>query len=168
MQPRNVLARRCRPTTKSYRSAVKQIVLSVQAEHQLNDQELADRLGCSKSTVKNARTEMTNLDGVTLANVEYEFGPAALDPFLALGGSRAIPVLETVGEDADSTATLHLSFVVHALIEAQMPTSPGGAAIKACELRPILNQLRDARTALDALIDIAEQPPARLASTGTN
>jgi len=88
----NVLPRRSRPTKKSYRSAVKQIVLAIQAEHGLNDPELAERLGCSAPTIANARRENTNLDGVTLANIEYEFGPSALDPFLALGGSRGVPL----------------------------------------------------------------------------
>lgn len=162
MRDRNVLARRERPTTKSYRAAVKQIVLDLQSEFGLNDQELADRLGCSRGTIKNARAEAADLNGVTLANIEYEFGPAALDPFLALGGSRAVPTLSAAG--AEGRASLHLSGVLHALIEAQHPDSDGGATITRAELVPILHELRDARTALDALIEITEAPAVRPAS----
>lgn len=151
MQPANVLARRSRPTTKSYRSAVKQIIMGVQAQHGLHDGELAERLGCSAGTIKNARTEATNLDGVTLANVEYEFGPAALDPFLALGGSRAVPK-DCSDEDAQD-ATFRLSEALHLLIAAQSPSSEGGIKITNAEIAAVLPQLRQARQTLDMLIE---------------
>lgn len=153
MQRSNVLSRRCRPTTKSYRGAVKKIVLGLQAQHELNDPELAERLGCSAGTVKNARTEATNLDGVTLANIEYEFGPAALDPFLDLGGSRAVP--NDVAQCNGQSATMDLSQVLHLLIAAQCPASEGGVEITPQELARILPQLREARSSLDVLIDRA-------------
>ena len=153
MRPK-VFARRCRPTKKSYRAAVKQIVARLQAEHDLNDPELAERLGCSAPTIANARLERTNLDGVTMANIEYEFGPAALDPFLELGGSRAVPLSET--DEGDARATLALASALTALIEAQSPESPGGLAVKREELVPNLTLLRRARGTLDALIELAE------------
>lgn len=149
----NVLARRSRPTTKSYRTAVKQVVLNVQALHGLSDGDLAERLGCSSGTIKNARNEAGNLDGVTLVNVEYEFGPAALDPVLALGGSRAVPL--NVASDNAQEATMDLSQVLHLLIAAQCPASEGGVEITPRELDRILPQLRDARQALDVLIERA-------------
>lgn len=151
MLHRNVLARRHRPTTKSYRSAVKKIVMDIQATHALSDPELAERLGCSKGTIANARNEATNLDGVTLANIEYEFGPAALDPFLELGGSRAVP--RNIDVDNSISATRELSQVLHLLISAQHPASEGGVEITPSELAAIAPQLRDARQALDVLID---------------
>lgn len=152
-QRTKVLSRRSRPTTKSYRAAVKQIVLGIQADQDLNDPELAERLGCSAGTIKNARTEATNLDGVTLANIEYEFGPSALDPFLALGGSRAMPA--DVSQDNSMSATVELSEVLHMLIAAQHPSSDGGVEVTAAELAAILPHLRDARQALDVLIERA-------------
>lgn len=152
-QRTKVLARRSRPTTKSYRAAVKAIVLGIQADHDLNDPELAERLGCSSGTIKNARTEATNLDGVTLANIEYEFGPSALDPFLALGGSRAMPA--DVSDDNSLSATIELSEVLHLLIAAQHPSSDGGVEVTPAELAAIMTQLRDARQALDVLIQRA-------------
>jgi hypothetical protein len=159
MQCGNVLSRRSRPTTKSYREAVKKIVLAVQAQHSLNDPELAERLGCSSGTVENARKEVGNLNGVTLANIEYEFGPAALDPFLALGGSRAVPRAEVFADDG--TAPLLLSEVLHRLLAMQVQDSPGGRRIVREEVTPHLALLIEARTKLDGLIDLAEGNPLK-------
>lgn len=147
----NVLARLPRPTTKSYQDAVREIILSVQGD--MTDEELAERLGCSKGTVRNARDRNGCLNGVTLANIEYEFGPAAIDPFMALGGSRAMP------KDAKPSAadvTVPLSCALHNIILTQAKDSPGGAETLAEEVTPILDELREARTALDALIALAE------------
>jgi len=149
----NVLARRSRPTTKSYRSAVKAVILGVQGQHGLNDPELAERLGCSSGTIKNARTEASNLDGVTLMNVEYEFGPSALDPVVALGGSRCVPLDVTANDTIN--APMEISEALHLLIAAQSPKSEGGVKITAGELQRILPHLRDARQALDMLIEQA-------------
>lgn len=149
----NVSARRSRPTTSSYRDAVTRIILAVQARHHLTDGELADRIGCSVGTVRNARNEVNNLDGVTLARFEHEFGPAAIDPFLELGGSRAVPL--EVEADSSIHATVELSEVLHLLIAAQHPASAGGVEVTSDELRTILPQLLDARQALDVLIDRA-------------
>jgi hypothetical protein len=154
LQGNNVLSRRCRPTTKSYRAAVKTIVTTIQGTHGLNDAETAERLGCSAGTIANARNERADLAGVTLANIEYEFGPSALDPFLELGGSRAIPRI--AGDDDARRATVELSEVLHLLIAAQDPDSDGGVAVTTAELRSMLPQLRAARQSLDVLTDRAE------------
>lgn len=162
MQGSNVLSRRSRPTTKSYRDAVKKIVLGVQAQHELNDGELAERLGCSAGTVENARKEVGNLNGVTLANIEYEFGPAAIDPFLALGGSRGVPIMD--GDAADGSAPVLLSELLHRLLAAQAPDSPGGLRILREEVAPHLALIIDARSKLDALIELAQGAPLKAVS----
>ena len=151
----NVLSRRNRPTTKSYRTAVKRIVLNLQAQHDLTDGELAERLGCSAGTVKNARNEANNLDGVTLANIEYEFGPGAIDPFMSLAGSRAVP--EGAHCDSDFNAALPLSQALTAIIATQHENSPGGPRTLAEEVAPIIQQLREARATLDRLILMGER-----------
>lgn len=153
MTPANVLPRRSRPTTKSYRDAVKRIVSTVQSQHALTDGEMAERLGCSVGTVRNARNEAGNLDGVTLANIEYEFGPSALDPFVALGGSRCVPL--ATGNSDGVNASMEISEALHLLIAAQSPASEGGVRITPNELTRILPHLRDARQALDMLIEQA-------------
>lgn len=154
MRRSNVLARKPRPTKKSYRAAVKKIVLDLQAAHSLNDPELAERLGCSAPTIANARKELTNLDGVTLANIEYEFGPSALDPFLDLGGSRSVPTGSVC--DTDHNAALALLEALHVIIETHDQNSDGGPETTAKEAAKIVGKLRAARRSLDALIALAD------------
>jgi len=152
----NVLSRRSRPVTKSYRAAVKQIILNLQASQGLNDAELGERLGCSAQTIRNARSEANNMDGVTLANVEYEFGPGAVDPFLRLGGSRAVPV--SVRQAASVNPCLALVEALHVIIETQQEDSDGGTETTAREARKHVAKLRAARLQLDRMIALAEQP----------
>lgn len=150
MQRSNVLPRRPRPTAKAYLAAVKTIVLRVQALHNLNDSELADRIGCSESTVRNARKELNRLDGVTLANIEHEFGTGAIDPYLALAGARSVP--EGAHCDTDANPALEISQALTAIIGTQRPESEAGAETTGAEAAEILPELRDARRVLDALI----------------
>jgi transcriptional regulator with XRE-family HTH domain len=150
----SVLGRLGRPTKKSYRAAIKQIVLDLQAQHNLNDPELAERLGCSAPTIANARKELTNLDGVTLANIEYEFGPSALDPFLKLGGSRSVPLTT---DAPDAHVCLALLDALHVIIETQQPDSEGGVDTTPNEAAKIIWKLRKARQALDGLIALGEK-----------
>ncbi len=144
---------RSRIENAAYRDAVSAIVNRILRAHGLTDGQLAKRVGCSAGTIKNARTCATNLDAVTLANIERAFGPGAIDPFLALGGVRALP-LAAKGEKAHPT--LAIVEGLHRLIETQTPESDGGTRMTARELRAILKELRDARNALDALILIAD------------
>lgn len=154
--------RRQLPSTRSYRAAVKAIVSAVQRRPDLNDVELADRLGCSASTVRNAKHEHANLDAVTLASMEHRFGPGTLDPFLALGGSRAAPLADRL---PDIDPVLDIVAALHRLIAAQHSSSEHGYLITSQELLAILHELRDARIAFDTLIALAEPglataPPA--------
>ena len=73
-----------RPTQRAYKAAVKQIVLNVQAARGWDDQELADFVGCSRDTIKNARKEAHTLDVLTLLNLAYAFGESAIEPVRAL------------------------------------------------------------------------------------
>ena len=69
-----------KPSRRSYRAAVKQIILDVQARKGLSNLELADLVGCHKETVENAVNEDTSLDVLTLLNIAYAFGEEAIDP----------------------------------------------------------------------------------------
>jgi transcriptional regulator with XRE-family HTH domain len=137
----------------AYRDAVSAIVSRIQRAHALSDSQLAKRVGCSAGTIKNARTGATNIDAVTLANIERVFGPGAIDPFLALGGVRALPLEATAQE---LHPTLAIVEALHRLIETQATDSDGGSKITSRELLSILKELRDARSAFDALILIAD------------
>ncbi|RJF93812.1 XRE family transcriptional regulator [Sphingomonas cavernae] len=145
-----------RLTNEEYREAVATVVRRIQQQHGLSDGAFADRIGCSAGTIRNARNRTTNLDGVTLANIERIFGPGAIDPFLALAGARATP-LATSPEAGNPT--LDIVDALHRIIETQDPQSEGGTRTTPRELLAILQQLRDARGAFDALILIADPPP---------
>ncbi len=150
------------PTTGSYRAAVRAIMNAVQRRYDLNDVQLADRIGCSASTVRNAKGKHTNLDGVTLATIEQRFGSGSLDPFLALGGSRATPLPNAL---PDIDPVLDIVAAMHRLIEAQHSTSEHGYLITSQELLAILRELKDARIAFDTLIALA-QPGLATAPSG--
>ncbi len=63
-----------------YREAVATIVRRIQKAHGLSDSQLAERIGCSAGTVKNARNEASNLDAVTLAISSRFSAPARSTP----------------------------------------------------------------------------------------
>lgn len=155
MMPANVLGRAPRPTEKSYLDAVRDIILAVQAKHDLTDQELADRLGCSDGTIANARNRTSKLSGKTLAALEHEFGPGAIDPFLALGRSRAAPLCRP--GDGAAEPNLPLVQALHAVIAAQAPDSENGKEISGAEAARDLSTYKAARCALDELIALGEQ-----------
>lgn len=73
-----------RPSSKSYKAAVAQVVREVKAQHGLNDERMAELVGCDKDTIRNAENEETNLNAVTLLSIAYAFGEEAIDPVRAL------------------------------------------------------------------------------------
>lgn len=76
-----------------------------------------------------------------------------MDPFLALGGSRATPLPESLPE---IDPVLDIVEALHRLIAAQHASSEHGFLITSRELLTILRELRDARRAFDTLILLAE------------
>lgn len=135
----NVLQRTMRPSTKSYRAAVAAIIRNVQAQHSLSDAELAEQIGCSKETVRNARNENTNLDGVFLASLQFMFGANAIDPFQHMSGARGVPADATVIQDLNTIA--RLAEAIAQLAKVRDPESERGTdtgPIEAAELMPIL------------------------------
>ncbi|MGH6747323.1 XRE family transcriptional regulator [Novosphingobium sp.] len=145
--------RSARLSSEDYRLAVASIIRNLQKNGDLSDAHLATRLGCSTGTIRNARGRATSLDPLILARIEQEFGPGAIDPFLALGKVRAVPL-------ADATLpmdpVLAIVEALHRIVEVQSVDSEGGSRITVAELRKIIEELRHGRTALDALIARAE------------
>lgn len=152
MQRNNVLLPIALPTQKALRGAVARIIRAVQLEHDLTDEALADLLGISIGTVRNARNELTDLNAVTITRLGARFGSDVLDPYSALYGARNVPL------DAEDTDALpSVSAAVHRLAVAQSPASPGGPSILHDELLAMLPTLRDAQKAITALICRAEK-----------
>jgi DNA-binding XRE family transcriptional regulator len=94
-----------RPSRRSYRAAVKQIVLDVKARYSLSSEDLAERIGVSKDTVDNAENEVSSLEAVTLFSIAYAFGEEAIEPVRQL--YLCAPTEETTApEDAAEIAAL--------------------------------------------------------------
>lgn len=94
----NVLHRAPRPTKTGYLEAVQEIIGNISIG--LTDQDLADRLGCTRETISNVRNMKGSLSPVTLAQIGHEFGPEALQPFAELFGAVIVP-LEADDSDLD-------------------------------------------------------------------
>lgn len=68
-----------------YRDKVAEIVLDIRREYGLTQEDLAERLGVSESTIANAEKRQGNLDAVTMLNLGTLFGGAErLRPIIAL------------------------------------------------------------------------------------
>ena len=74
-----------RISNDDYRRAVSKIIAEIQVEHDLDDEQLGEKLGCSEGTIANARNKRGNLDPVTMLNLGALFGgQSRLQPILAL------------------------------------------------------------------------------------
>lgn len=69
-----------KPTGRTYRSAVAQVVREIKAAHRLNNEQLAERVGVSEGTIYNAENENGDLAAVTLLNLAFSFGEEAIAP----------------------------------------------------------------------------------------
>lgn len=147
----SVLSLRARPTQKSYRSAVADIIRKLKAEHRLSNTDLADRIGCSHQTIANAESEDTDIKAVTLLAMEHEFGAGTIDEALVLAGSRAVPMVnaEDVIEICPLAPTLAFA---HKLAEATAPNSPGGAEIVESEMLGMEREAEAASRALNGFV----------------
>jgi DNA-binding XRE family transcriptional regulator len=69
-----------RPSNRTYKAAVAQIIRDVKSRHKLSNERLAEIIGCSETTVFNAENEASDLAAVTLLSIAYAFGEEAIDP----------------------------------------------------------------------------------------
>lgn len=145
-----------RPTQNAYRDRCADVIRRLKAEHGLTNEELGDRLGCSDETISNAENKRTNLNPVTLLNIDYEFGPGTIDPIRELSGTRGVPI----GAICDSDPLPSLTASVHSIAAARAHNSPGGAVITHCELQAMVPDLRAAIKSLNWMLDRAERGEA--------
>lgn len=145
-----------RPTQNLYRQRCADVIRKIKQLHRLTNEELGDRLGCSDETISNVENQRTNLNPVTLLNIDYEFGAGTIDPIRELSGTRGVPV----GAVCDTDALPSLTAAVHSIAEARSSHSPGGAAITHGELAQMETKLREAIHALNWLLDKASRGEA--------
>jgi transcriptional regulator with XRE-family HTH domain len=156
MSAHNVLRHDGTVTTKSYRNAVAEIIRTLQLLHDLTDLDLAERIGCSVGTVRNARNEECDLGAVYLSRIEAAFGTGSIDPYLRLAGSRCAPIEADESADALPTTTA----AIHKLALARSPASEGGERITHSELLGMEPDIDAAIKALTALKCRAEKARA--------
>lgn len=152
----NVPHRQGRPTQNLYRQRCAAVIKKLKLEHDLTNEELGDRLGCSDETISNVENQRTNLNPVTLLNIDFEFGAGTIDPIRELSGTRGVPV----GAVCDTDALPPLAASVHSIAAARSPSSPGGSAITHGELAEMEPILREAIKSLNWLLDRAGRDAA--------
>ena len=85
------------PRQKSYKLAVADALRQVKRENGLTLVELAEKLGCSDQTLRNAMDEdgADCLNPVTMLRLGYEFGDAVLEPVFALARRVSVEPVTT-------------------------------------------------------------------------
>jgi DNA-binding XRE family transcriptional regulator len=73
-----------RPSSRSYRIAIAQVIRDVKARHKLSNERLGELIGCSEQTAANAENECGDLSPVTLLSIAYAFGEEAIAPVRSL------------------------------------------------------------------------------------
>ena len=141
------------PTRNELRKALAQIIRSVQAEHGLTDEALADRIGVSDGTIRNVRNERTDLNQETIAKLGARFGPECLDPWSACFGGRNVPKEASDGRISLTAVTGSL----HKLSVATDDNSDGGGVITHRELADMLPDLKATQRLVNSLIARAER-----------
>lgn len=86
----------------SYRAAVASVINAIKAEFGESDQDVADRLGTSASTINNASNKRGDLGALTLLRIGKEYGIHRIDPIVDLIGAKMAAI------DAVCTSDLHL------------------------------------------------------------
>lgn len=153
MSAHNVLLPMRLPTRKDLRAALAQVIRSIQSQHRLTDEALADEVGVSTGTIANVRNERTDLNQETIAKLGARFGPECLDPWSACFGGRNVPKDATEGRVSLTAVTGSL----HKLSVATDEDSPGKEAITHCELADMLPDLKATQRLVNSLIARAER-----------
>lgn len=153
MSAHNVLLPMRLPTRKDLRAALAQVVRSVQSQHGLTDEALADEVGVSTGTIANVRNERTDLNQETIAKLGARFGPECLDPWSACFGGRNVPKDAAEGRVSLTAVTGSL----HKLSVATDEDIPGNEAITHGELADMLPDLKATQRLVNALIARAER-----------
>lgn len=142
----NVLPKSGRLTQSLTRQLIANAVRTVQAELALTDQDLADHIGCSAGTIKNARNGEGQMQPHTLFSL-MEVKATALDGLLHHFDRRSVPIAAKCDTDAlPSTAN-----AVHKLAVVTAGDSPGGKSITDNEALEIESHIDAAIESLNAI-----------------
>jgi hypothetical protein len=133
----NVLSDGRALSQNSYRSAVAAVINAIKLARHASDQDMADALDVSATTINNASNRRGNLDAVTLLRIGARYGIDRLSPVLALIGAKAA-AMEAGGlgplHDLSVGAARGQLFLAKALADATITDRElleGGAEIEA-------------------------------------
>ena len=129
------------------RNAVARILLDIQREHSVTLLDIAEKIDVSLGTISNAANKKTDLCRTYLKRLGLAFGGHYLDPFHALYGVRASPIVGDPEADALPSTTA----AIHKLALARSPNSKGGERITHCELLGMEQEIDAAIRALSSL-----------------
>lgn len=129
-------------TRKSLRTVVGGIIRNIQARYGESDGDTADRLGCSASTIRNARNEENDLHCITVTQIGRAYGLAELQPLAELIGAKLVPLA------AERAPDLSLPCIV-TRFQLELSLALEDGKLDAAEL----NRMRPAIEALGAMVD---------------
>lgn len=133
-------------TQSSYERLVSEAIRDTQKRHDAVDQDLADAIGCSATTVGNARNRNGKLSAHTLFNL-LAVDPLALEGILHHFDRRSVPM----NAKCDTDILASTAGAVHKIALATAENSPGGKAITDCEALECEPEIDAAMEALSAL-----------------
>lgn len=152
-KPDNVFLPMALPSRNVLRAALATVVRSIQSQHSLTDEALADLIGISCGTVANVRNERTDLNQETIAKIGARFGCEVLDPWSACFGGRNVPK-----DCADTRISLTaITGGLHKLSMATDSGSDGGSNVTHNELADMVPDLKAMQRLVNSLLARAER-----------
>jgi hypothetical protein len=86
------------PNQNILRDAIAKVVKKIQADKDLDDCELEEKLLCSDETLRNARNKKHTLSIVSVMRLAYFYGEDVIEPILAVARREYAPEPETISE----------------------------------------------------------------------
>jgi hypothetical protein len=86
------------PATNNLRDAIAKCIRQVQADFDVSDDELEERLLISHQTLRNVRNKQNTLGALAIARLAYFYGPNAIEPIMVLTRRAYTPEPETTAE----------------------------------------------------------------------
>jgi transcriptional regulator with XRE-family HTH domain len=131
-----------------YRKAVAEILITIQSDHRVTLQEVAERIDVSLGTISNAANKKADLGAIYLNRLGRVYGVHHLDPYARLAGGRCLPV----AADGEADVLPVLNMAAYRVSSARTSSSPGGVAETLKEQLDYLPDLRRLRRDVEALI----------------
>lgn len=150
MTPNSIAVLRVDKTeeTKRYRDAVHDVISDIQINHGVTLIDISEAIDLSLGTVSNAFNRKDSLSPAFLLRLANCFGPTTLDPFMALGGGRVVPL-----EPAEDDPLPYLCALIHTISKSRA----GGKVPTHTERLAMVPDLKAAQAAITNMLLQAER-----------